>query len=778
MSGQCSGFRVLRVDAPEPMWIYDTSTVQFLEVNNAAVEHYGYSRDEFLRMRLRDIRQAADVPHLLERMGRLHEQELQKYGDAAAPPDDGPIADVEIIYHDLVFGGHEVRLMAVRDVTKQIQARAVRQLPGPRYRLIFEGTVVGIYQSTPDGRLLSAGPAMARMYGFDSSEEMMICITDRQAQLYVDTPSREEFKQLMEGPEAARPGEWQVYRKDGSKAWLWANTRATRRGKRAAPVAEPSENATDRVPLEEQLFRARQEYQDMLENAVVGICESRPDGNYTRVNPAMAKMLGYGSPQELLARLADSSLPFLVEFDAREKMERRARELGVIKDVECQAYRKDGRETWLSFNVRALFRDGVLAGYEWMIKDVSQQKELQEQLRQAQKMETIGRLAVGVAHDFNNALSVITGYSDLLQLDLPAAGPSYKHAVEIASAGRRAAGLTRQLLAFGRKQAIEPVLLDLNEATRELERMLRRLIGENIEILFKRSPDLGNVRMDPGQVGQVLMNLVINSRDAMPQGGRLLIETANVEFDEAAAQQNGGITSGPYVMLSVSDTGCGMIGETQLHIFEPFFTTKEPGKGTGLGLFTVYGIAKQNAGHIVAFSELGKGTTFRFYLPRIAAAVELVPVVQVLETIPRGTETVLVVEDEEALRLLTRTCLEGHNYTVLDAPNAAAALELADKHRESIHLLLTDVVLPGMSGHELASRIVALQPEAKVLFMSGYADDLLDPQRMMVPETALLDKPFTLCSLLSKVHKVLHVAQGASGAQGRIAAFCEFGVEN
>jgi CheY-like chemotaxis protein len=285
------------------------------------------------------------------------------------------------------------------------------------------------------------------------------------------------------------------------------------------------------------------------------------------------------------------------------------------------------------------------------------------------------------------------------------------------------------------------------------------LIGEDIELTFQRSPDLGRVKMDPGQVEQILMNLVVNARDAMPQGGKLGIDTANVELDETYAHQIVHVTPGPYVMLSVSDTGCGMDEKTQLHIFEPFFTTKEVGKGTGLGLSTVYGIVKQNAGHIAVYSVPGEGTTFRIYLPRVRETAKVSGPPQALETIPLGTETVLIVEDEESLRMLARICLESNGYSVLDAPNAAAALELAKKHDGHIHLLLTDVVMPGMSGRELAE-CLADQRDVRVMYMSGYNNELIDHYGTLKRNTVLLEKPFTLHSLLIKVYEVLHTPQG------------------
>jgi two-component system, cell cycle sensor histidine kinase and response regulator CckA len=755
-------FRTLFSKHPEPMWIYDLKTLHCLEVNDAAVEHYGYSRDEFLRTLLTDIHPLEDVPHLYEDVARTRTG-VQHSGEWRHLHKDGRLINVEVICHGLALGGHEAQMVVVRDITKQRQAEQALRQAERKYRLIFEEAIVGMYQSTPDGRLLSANPAMARMFGFDSPGELIAGITYAHSEACVDPTRREEFEHLLREHGVVKHFELQVKRKDGSTVWLWTNAQAVREGNTIVRYEGIFEDITDRKLLEDRLLQAQQKYRDIVENAVVGIFQSTPEGRYISVNPAMANMLGYDSPEDLVASITDITEQVYVDSKAREELKRIAREQGVATNFECQAYRKDGSKMWLCANVRAISQNGVVMRYEGMNQDVTQRKLLEDQLRQAPKMEAVGQLAGGIAHDFNNTLTIIAGYSDLLQMQLPVGNPSHRYAEEITKAGRRAGTLIRQLLAFSRKQVIQPVVLDLNAATREFEKMMHHLIAEDIEITLKRSPDLGRVRMDPGQVEQILMNLVVNARDAMPRGGKLCIETANAELDETYARQNVHVIPGSYVMLSVNDTGCGMDGETQLHIFEPFFTTKEAGKGTGLGLSTVYGIVKQNAGHIMVYSVLGKGTTFRLYLPRLDDAAKPSPVSQAVKTIHVGTETVLVVEDEEPLRILTRICLESNGYSVLDAPDAAVAIELAKKHRGHIDLLLTDVVLPGMSGRELAKCLTA-QREVKVLYMSGYNNDLIDHRGILDRDTVLLEKPFTLHSLLTKVYEVLHTSQSGLAA--------------
>jgi len=386
-----------------------------------------------------------------------------------------------------------------------------------------------------------------------------------------------------------------------------------------------------------------------------------------------------------------------------------------------------------------------------------QQREaqLEEQLRQSQKMEAVGQLAGGIAHDFNNMLTVITGHSELLlqQGDLPESlrGPL----AEILQAGERAGMLTNQLLAFSRQQRLQPTVLDLNTVVGDVATMLQRLIRENIAIEVISAQNLGLVKADPGQLGQVLINLAINSRDAMLQGGRLTIETANIQIDPADAARHPGMQPGSHVMVAVHDTGCGMDAETQAHVFEPFFTTKERGKGTGLGLSTVYGIVKQSGGHIRVASEPGRGTTFAIYLPRVEAEALTPAVTPEAKPADRGTETVLLVEDEDTVLEVTRDALEEYGYTVLAARSGKEALLFSERHEGPIHLLLADVVMPGYSGREVVERLLSHRPDMKVLFMSGYMSDTIARHGVLVPGIILLEKPFRPETFARKVREVL-----------------------
>jgi nitrogen-specific signal transduction histidine kinase/ActR/RegA family two-component response regulator len=397
-----------------------------------------------------------------------------------------------------------------------------------------------------------------------------------------------------------------------------------------------------------------------------------------------------------------------------------------------------------------------LAGAVLVFRDITEHKRVEERLRASQKMEAVGRLAGGVAHDFNNLLMVMRGYGELMLNQLDANDPLRRNAEEIQKAAERATALTQQLLAFSRKQVLQPKVLDLNTVVTEVEKMLRRLIGEDIELATTLDPALGPVKADPGQIEQIILNLAVNARDAMPQGGRLTLKTANVTLDQAYVRQHMGATLGPYVLLAVSDTGVGMDAETQSHIFEPFFTTKGAGKGTGLGLSTVYGIVKQSGGTIWVESAPGRGTTFEIYLPLVeeaAASGELHPALPA--PTPGGSETILVVEDEMSVRKLAAEFLGSNGYRVLEAQDGGEALQVCEEHRAPIHLLMTDVVMPGMSGRELAVRLVGARPEMKVIYVSGYTDDAIVQHGVREEGTVFLQKPFSLETLAHTVREVL-----------------------
>jgi two-component system cell cycle sensor histidine kinase/response regulator CckA len=432
--------------------------------------------------------------------------------------------------------------------------------------------------------------------------------------------------------------------------------------------------------------------------------------------------------------------------------------------AEYRIVRKDGRVIWVSDTAAVVPGSDSHPLMEGIIVDITDKKQLEGQLQQSRRMEAVGRLAGGIAHDFNNLLTVIKGYTELALIRAKGM-PELRSDIErIEDASERAAGLVRQLLAFSRRQVMQPKVLDLNGIVVGLDKLLRRLMDEDIQMVTVANEKVGAIKADPGQIEQVIMNLVVNARDAMPDGGRLTVETSNVELDALYARDHTSVKPGKYVMLAVSDTGIGMSAETVAHIFEPFYTTKENGRGTGLGLSTVYGIVKQSGGYIWVYSELNHGTTFKVYLPRVEDAVEATSGGATKPAEPAkdlaGRETILLVEDEPELRELTRTVLVARGYTVIEAGNAEEAERLASDRRDGgkIHLLLTDVIMPGVSGRELARRVLARQPSVRVLYMSGYTYNVIAENGTLERGVAFLQKPFTPSALVEKVREVLDMA--------------------
>jgi PAS domain S-box-containing protein len=498
------------------------------------------------------------------------------------------------------------------------------------------------------------------------------------------------------------------------------------------------------------LRRSEVRYRSLVQTAVYGMYRASLEGRFLDVNPALIGMLGYDSALEVLA--LDPALDVFLDPGEYSRLLEVFRRSGRMDGFEARWKRKDGATIMVRISGRAVATEDQPADVlEAIAEDITERRLLEDQFRQSQKMEAVGRLAGGIAHDFNNLLVVVRGYAEVLLDQLPHGHPLQSKAEAIRQASDRATLLTRQLLAFSRKQLLELKTIDLNATITDMQRLLRPLIGENIELATSLDPSAGCTRADAGQLEQVIMNLVVNAKDAMPHGGKITMRTASVDLDDSHRPENTFLKHGPYVMLSVSDTGHGMDPETQTRIFEPFFTTKEKGKGTGLGLSTVYGIIKQSGGYVFVQSELGRGTVFTIYFPRVDEASQpsgAIPAA--LAT--RGSETVLLVEDEDSVRQLVRETLESGGYRVLEAANGQAALALAARYSQPIHLVITDVVMPGLSGQELIHQLSPLRPEAKILYLSGYAEDAV-----VTPggHQAFLQKPFTLYNLSRKVREVL-----------------------
>jgi PAS domain S-box-containing protein len=519
-------------------------------------------------------------------------------------------------------------------------------------------------------------------------------------------------------------------------------------------------SARERQQAEEALREANQTLESLVQTSPLAIIAIDLEGKVKSWNSAAERIFGWTESE-----VSGQSYAMVTDHRPEEvdSFIKSALEGQTIPALETRRKRRDGSSIDVSISSAAL-RDGQgkVNGVMAVIADIAGRKNLEEQFLQSQKMEAVGRLAGGIAHDFNNLLTAIIGYSQMALLRLPSEDPLRKDIQEIETAGQRAASLTSQLLAFSRRQVIQPKVLDLNTVVADLSNMLQRLIGEDIELHNSLDSEIGFVKADRGQIEQIVMNLAVNARDAMPEGGKLTIETRGVELDENYASEHLDVCSGPHVMLAITDTGTGMDKETESRIFEPFFTTKEQGKGTGLGLSTVYGIVKQSGGHIGVHSEPGRGTTFKLYLPQVDED-EGRPIEDPTEMPANGTETVLLVEDESQVRKFAALVLRGTGYKVLEASGGEEALISAQQHKGRIHMLLTDVVMPGMSGKELSERLKQRRPNIKVIFASGYTDDAILHHGVLGPEMEFIQKPFTPSSLTQKVRQVLGKAERVSG---------------
>jgi hypothetical protein len=551
--------------------------------------------------------------------------------------------------------------------------------------------------------------------------------------------------------------EYRFRHKDGTYHWVRDEQVLVEESTGGREVVGSWSDVTARKEAELRLQESEEQYRLLFQSNPQPMWVYAEDTlAFLAVNDAAVRHYGYSRDELLAMTIRDIRPPeeakILDEFVVQRRQGRgrsafhsprvwkHRKKDGTLIDVEIAGSPIElrGRPAWLT-----------------LVTDITEKKRLEAQLLQSQKMESVGRLAGGVAHDFNNLIGVITGYGDLLQRDVGPGHPAFGRVAEIRRAADRAAALTRQLLAFSRKQVLEPKVLDLNAVVADVDKMLRRLIGEDVQLVTVFGRDLGRVKADPGQMEQVIVNLAVNARDAMPHGGKLIIETGNADLDQSYARSRPDARPGPHVMLAISDTGHGMDAETLSHMFEPFFTTKEKGKGTGLGLATVYGIVRQSGGHVMVYSEPGRGTTFKVYLPRFDEGEEPAVTTAVPEPAAPGTETILLVEDEASLRVMIREILESAGYVVLEAPTPEEAVASAGGHAGTIHLLLTDVVLPRMSGRQVAEAVRSSRPEANVIFMSGYTDDAISHHGILEPGTHFLQKPFTTDGLLRKVRQVL-----------------------
>jgi two-component system cell cycle sensor histidine kinase/response regulator CckA len=724
--------------------------------NKGAENLFGYAAEEIIGTSVRKLIPAnlqAEETQILEKIKR---GESVVHSETRRQTKDGRLIDVSIMISPIRDASGRIIGMSkmARDITARKQAEEARQASETLYRTLFEYAPDGIVIADTDSYYIDANASICRMLGYTHEELIGLHASD------IVTPTELEhiepaLNTIKTSSDYHR--EWQFRRKDGSVFLAEVIATAMPDGNLLGMIRD----ITERKKVEAELRESEAQFRTMANSIPQLAWMAHADGyafwynqrwhDYTGMTLEQMQGWGWQSVHD------PKRLPTVLEGW------REAITTGQPFEMEFPLRAADGGFHMFLTRVQPV-KDSQGAVVRWFgtSTDVDELKRTQdalrtseEQLRQSQKLEAIGQLAGGIAHDFNNLLTVITGYSDLTLRDFHPDDPAYAKIQEVKNAANRAAALTRQLLAFSRKQILQPVVLDLNAVVTEVAMMLQRLIGEDIELALALDPSIGCIETDPSQLEQIIMNLTVNARDAMPQGGKLTIETKNVSLDDTYASEHIAVTAGDYVMLAISDTGIGMNQQTQAHIFEPFFTTKKVGQGTGLGLSTVYGIVKQSGGSIWIYSEPGRGTTFKIYLPRIEKSAPVAHRQVSQLTSPGGTETILLVEDEAAVRRLAYQILQTKGYTVLEAANLEEALAHCERYDVPIHMMLSDVVMPKISGPEMAKRLHRLRPEMKVLYMSGYTDDAIVNHGVLESGIAFLQKPFTLVALTKKVREVL-----------------------
>jgi len=764
-------FRSLLDAAPDAMAIVDR-TGRIVVVNGQAEKLFGYSRGELAQKPVEMLLPPRfRASHAAHRSGFFREPNTRAMGSGLelyAVRKDGSEFPVEISLSPIETDEGLMVSSSIRDVTERKKteaalARAHAELAESkdlalraervRFQALVEHSADGILLSTSNGAIAYASPSAARMFGRAASE--LVGTHFRQYTHPDDLAAAAEHRRRLLDRSAAAPAVRRLVRPDGSFRWIEVMATNLLDSPEIGAVVANIRDVTDRKALDDALVVSQQRFAALFESGIIGIIVADGSGKVYQANDAFLTMLGYTRDELAELDWRKATPPEWAQWgvETNELLHR----FGRAKPREKEYFRKDGSR------IPALVGMAAVQGGEQIISfsvDLTERKKAAEaiaaldaQFRQAQKMEAVGRLAGGVAHDFNNILSVIMSYADLLMLDLGPGNRSRDDVEQILKAADRAAALTSQLLMFSRQQVIEPKVLDLNDVISDVEKMLRRLVGEDVELVSRLSPSIGKVRVDRGSIEQVLMNLAVNARDAMPDGGMLTIETSGAVLDEAYAREHFGASPGRHVLLAVTDTGTGMDEATQVRVFEPFFTTKERGKGTGLGLSTVFGIVQQSGGRIELESKPGKGTRFKVYLPVVDGEIHesRAPVAR---TTTRGSETILLVEDDVQLRAVARGVLERLGYRVIAAADGREALALSEKHPGPIDLLLTDVVMPHLRGPDLAERIAATRPAMKILFMSGYTDDAFRRSELG-PGIAFLPKPITPTTLTKKVRQVL-----------------------
>ncbi|MEO6390651.1 MAG: PAS domain S-box protein [Pyrinomonadaceae bacterium] len=725
---------------------------RFTSINEAGVRMTGYTRDEALGLDLAQTVSPEFLALVWEMMGTkvngvdntVYESEIIAKNGFRIPLD----VNTSVIREDgKVVGIHGI----ARDITERKRAERELRKSEERYRELIENAYDIIYTNDLQGNFTSVNQACERITGFTREESLSRNLAEWIAPESLDL-AREQLRRRMAG-EVVGVSEFNILAKDGRRIAVEVRSSIVYDDGVAVGVQGIARDITERNRAEQELRKSEELYRDLIENAHDIIYSIDLEGNYTSINQAVERITGYTRDEALAMNLDQVVAPDHIAT-VRQMMAQKM--MGDnFTAYESELLAKDGHRIPIEINTSMILENGVPVGVRGIARDVTERRQLEDQLRQAQKMEAIGQLVGGIAHDFNNMLTAINGYSDLTLRKMSDNDPLRRNIEEIKKAGEHSADLTYQLLAFSRQQVLQPKVLSLNQVIADTSKMLQRLIGENVELVAHLDPDTGPVKVDPGQLSQIILNLAVNARDAMPQGGKLTLETSNVSLDDIYARQHAGAELGSYVMLAVSDSGVGIDPAIIGNIFEPIFTTKATGKGTGLGLATVYGIVRQSGGTIRVYSELEHGTVFKIYFPRINDQTEFIESNNGYPALPAGTETILVVEDEDLVRALTRQILDLCGYNVLEARNGNEALAVCETYAGPIELLLTDVVMPIMGGRELAERVALLLPTMSVLFTSGYTDDAIVHHGVIEASANFIQKPFTTDDLAHKVRGIL-----------------------
>jgi two-component system cell cycle sensor histidine kinase/response regulator CckA len=761
-------YRLLFDHNPNAMWVYDDSTQYFLEVNEAAIERYGYTREEFLCMTRHDLRVEDDARPPKRAAIGTEANARHRGWNGRHRKKDGSIIDVSITSHAINFDGRPARLALALDVTDGRRTEEDLRQSEQRTRLILDNALDAVITMRASGVITDWNVQAEKMFGITRAEalgqQMSTTIIPNRHRDGHDAGLK-KFLATGEGPVLNKRIEITALHRDGHEFPVELSISPARVGENwtfSAFIRDCTDQkkAEEAVKLgEEALQASERRLIQILETVPMGIFVANEVGQVVFANAAAQKILGKGIvPTGGVGDLAEVYHAYLAGTDQLYPSERmplvRALkgEAATVDDMEIR--HRDHATPLTVKGAPILDHDGKIVAAVVAFIDTSARRLLEAQVGQTSKMEAVGQLAGGVAHDFNNLLTVIMSYGAMLVERLPP-GEDREDVQEITAAADRAAGLTRQLLAFSRQQVMQPRVMDLNDVVGGLENMLRRLIGEDVELQISLDSSIEAINADPGQLEQVLMNLIVNARDAMPGGGRITITTSNSELSAESATGTLSAPDGEYVMLAVSDSGIGMTRAVQQRIFDPFFTTKEQGRGTGLGLATVYGIVKQSGGEIYVFSEVGRGTTFKIYFPRFILGTEERQD-EVRSADPRGgSESILLVEDDSNLRALVARLLKSRGYTVHVAASGIEALVIASDAAIVLDAVITDVVMPGMNGRELVEKLLQSRPEMGSLLMSGYTDDDVLRRGVLQGETAFLQKPFTPDGLARKVRAVL-----------------------